>query len=60
MPNVSWAKTEKKTNTFSHSEVLVSISLIQGWRAKCTLSIKILVLWPPERKQILKPKILYD
>ena len=28
--------------------VLVSISLIQGWRVKGTLSIKIIVLWPPE------------
>ena len=28
--------------------VLVSVSLIQGWRVKGTLSIKLLVLSPPE------------
>ena len=47
----------------SFSFVLVSISLIQGWRVKGMLSIKILVLCPPElefcglRKAKKNPKI---
>ena len=31
--------------------VLVYISLIHGWRVKGTLSIKILILCPPENKK---------
>ena len=52
----------------SFSFVLVYISLIHRWRVKGTLSIKLLVLCPPElefcglrkTKKILKPKIIYD
>ena len=47
----------------SFAFVLVSFSLIQGWRVKGTLSIKILVLCPPDlefcvlrtAKKILNP-----
>ena len=28
--------------------VLVSISLVQGWRVQVTFSIKIIVFWPPK------------
>ena len=42
----------------SFAFVLVSISIIKRWRVKGTLSIKILVLWPPELKFCcLKKKI---
>ena len=48
----------------SFAFVLVSISLVQGWRVKGMLSIKILVLCPPElefcglRKANKNPKTL--
>ena len=52
----------------SFAFVLAYTILVNGWRVKGTLSIKVLVLCPPEldfcvlrkTKKILKPKILYD